>query len=244
MTEVALLIDHGNTRLKWLLARSGQIDTNTAGKGSLEDFVGCFESPAVIGPGSVMISSVADSGQLKELDNFCDSRWGLSPWRLSSLARQGEVNNAYDDPSKLGVDRWLAIVGAVSHHGKPIVVWDLGTAATLDAVDEKGQHLGGMIYPGPATMLNALRNETLLSAPRRLISAATTPGRSTKQCIENGVLAAQVGALNQFVRQAARSMSDRPQLVVTGGAAPELIPLLDFDHVHDPWLVFRGMLVE
>lgn len=244
MTEVALLIDHGNTRLKWLLARSGQIDTNTAGKGSLEDFVRCFESPAVIGPGSVMISSVADSGQLKELDNFCDSRWGLSPWRLSSLARQGEVNNAYDDPSKLGVDRWLAIVGAVSHHGKPIVVWDLGTAATLDAVDEKGQHLGGMIYPGPATMLNALRNETLLSAPRRLISAATTPGRSTKQCIENGVLAAQVGALNQFVRQAARSMSDRPQLVVTGGAAPELIPLLDFDHVHDPWLVFRGMLVE
>jgi type III pantothenate kinase len=191
-----------------------------------------------------MISSVADSAQVKELEDFCESRWGLSPWRLSSLARQGEVNNAYDDPSKLGVDRWLAIVGAVKHHGKPIVIWDLGTAATLDAVDENGQHLGGMIYPGPVTMLNALRNETLLTAPQRLLEAVPTPGRNTKQCIENGVFAAQVGALNQFVRNAARSMSNKPHLVVTGGAAPELLPLLDFDHVHDPWLVFRGMLVE
>lgn len=244
MTDVTLLIDHGNTRMKWVLARSGQIDINTAGSGSLEDLVRCFQSPAVIGPQTVMISSVADSGQVEELESFCASRWALSPWLLSSLARQGEVNNAYDDPSKLGVDRWLAIVGAVAHHGKPIVIWDLGTAATLDAVDENGQHLGGMIYPGPVTMLNALRNETLLNAPSRLVDAATGPGNSTRECIENGVLAAQVGALNQFVRNVAKSMSGKPGLVVTGGAAPELLPMLDFDHVHDPWLVFRGMLVE
>jgi len=243
LNELTLLIDHGNTRLKWVLARSGQIDTNTAGSGSLEDLVRYFEPPAVIGPRTVMISSVADSGQVKELEGFCDSRWGLSPWRLSSLASQGEVNNAYDDPSKLGVDRWLAIVGAVAHHGKPIVIWDLGTAATLDAVDENGQHLGGMIYPGPATMLNALKNETLLTVPDLLDEAATAPGRSTRECIVNGVFAAQVGALNQFVRNAAKSMSGKPGIVVTGGAAPELLPLLDFDHIHDPWLVFRGMLV-
>jgi type III pantothenate kinase len=238
------LIDHGNTRLKWVLARSGQVDSNTAGSGTLSDLVRCFESPAVLGPGTVMVSSVADSGQLQALEDFCGSRWGLSPWRLTSLARQGEVNNAYDDPSRLGVDRWLAIVGAVAHHGKPVVIWDLGTAATLDAVDEHGQHLGGMIYPGPATMLNALRNETLLKAPQRLVQATITPGSSTRECIENGVLAAQVGALNQFMREVAKRMPRKPRLVVTGGAAPELLPLLDFDHVHDPWLVFRGMLVE
>lgn len=230
--------------MKWVLARTGQIDTNTAGSGSLEDFIRCFESPTVIGPGTVLISSVADAGQLKRLEDFCGSRWGLSPWRLSSLASQGEVNNAYDDPSKLGVDRWLAIVGAVAHHGKPVVIWDLGTAATLDAVDENGQHLGGMIYPGPRTMLNALRSETRLTVPGRLADAATAPGRSTRECIENGVLAAQVGALNQFMRHAANNVSGKPRLVVTGGAAPELLPLLGFEHVHDPWLVFRGMLVE
>lgn len=244
MTDVTLLIDHGNTRMKWVLARSGQIDTNTAGSGSLEDLVRCFESPTVMGPGTVLISSVADAAQLKQLEDFCASRWGLSPWRLSSLARQGEVDNAYDDPSKLGVDRWLAIVGAVAYHGKPIVIWDLGTAATLDAVNENGRHLGGMIYPGPKTMLNALRRETRLNVPRRLADAAAIPGRGTRECIENGVLAAQVGALNQFMRHASNSMSGKPRLVVTGGAAPELLPLLDFEAVHDPWLVFRGMLVE
>lgn len=244
MTDVTLLIDHGNTRLKWVLARSGQVDANTAGSGSLDDFVQCFQSPAIIGPGAVVLSSVADAGQVRELEGFCGSRWGLTPWRLSSLASQGGVTNAYDDPSKLGVDRWLAIVGAVAHHGKPIVIWDLGTAATLDAVDGQGQHLGGMIYPGPATMLNALRNETLLQAPQQLGRASAGPGDTTRECIANGVFAAQVGALNQFVRNVAKIMSAEPRLVVTGGAAPELLPLLDFDHVHDPWLVFRGMLVE
>lgn len=244
MAEVALLIDHGNTRMKWVLARSGQVDINTAGSGSLDEFVQRFHSPAVIGPSSVMLSSVADTSQLQALEDFCGSRWGLTPWRIASLASQGGVRNAYDDPSVLGVDRWLAIVGAVAQHGKPIVIWDLGTAATLDAVDENGQHLGGMIYPGPATMLNALRNETLLQAPQRLGSASMRPGANTRECIENGVFAAQVGALNQFIRHISTGMNKKPQLVVTGGAAPELLPLLDFDCIHDPWLVFRGMLVE
>lgn len=244
MSETALLIDHGNTRIKWVLARAGQVDANTAGSGSLEDFMRRFQPPAVIGPDTVMLSSVAGSGQVAELEKFCASRWGLAPWKLASLPSQGEVTNAYDDPSKLGVDRWLAIVGAVAHHGKPIVVWDLGTAATLDAVDEKGQHLGGMIYPGPATMLKALRNETLLQAPRQIDQANSGPGRTTRECISNGVFAAQLGALNQFVRDVARSMFTPPTIVVTGGAAPELLPMLDFEHIHDPWLVFRGMLVE
>lgn len=230
--------------MKWVLARSGQIDTNTAGSGSLADLVRCFESPTVIGPGTVLISSVADAGERDQLEAFCGSRWGLSPWRLSSLASQGEVSNAYEDPSKLGVDRWLAIVGAVAHHGKPVVIWDLGTAATLDAVDENGQHLGGMIYPGPETMLNALRSGTRLNTPVCLTDAAAAPGRNTRECIENGVLAAQVGALNQFMRNAGKRMSRKPGLVVTGGAASQLLPFLDFDPIHDPWLVFRGMLVE
>jgi type III pantothenate kinase len=58
------------------------------------------------------------------------------------------------------VDRWLAIVGAAHTYGMPVVIWDLGTATTLDAVDEQGQHRGGLIYPGPETMLNSLTELT------------------------------------------------------------------------------------
>ena len=143
----------------------------------------------------------------------------------------------------LGVDRWLAIAGAVARHGKPVVIWDLGTATTLDAVDQTGQHLGGMIYPGPATMLGSLGRETKLRVPPNLETSAISPGWSTRSCISNGVFAAQVGALNQFLRKVSEQMSQEPALVVTGGAANWVLPLLDFKTIHDPWLVFRGMLV-
>ena len=143
----------------------------------------------------------------------------------------------------LGIDRWLAIVGAVARHGKPVVIWDLGTATTLDAVDETGLHLGGMIYPGPATMLDSLSTDTKLRVPPNLESSSVTPGRSTAACICNGVYAAQVGALNQFLRNISERMVGEPRLAVTGGAASQILPLLDFQYIHDPWLVFRGMLV-
>jgi type III pantothenate kinase len=149
------------------------------------------------------------------------------------------------------VDRWLAIVGAAHSYGKPVVIWDLGTATTLDAVDAEGQHLGGYIYPGPAIMLEALRSGTALTVPGDLSGAledssagpehAISPAQTTADCIIQGVIATQVGALNQFLRYIS-PQAGNPILVVTGGAAQELLPGLNVKHIHDPWLVFRGML--
>jgi type III pantothenate kinase len=243
VAEATLLIDQGNTRLKWVLAKAGEIDKSSAGQGDLKAFMQAWRHDASCLPGSVLISSVAGREDAQVLAEFCESRWGLQAQLLESTAQRGGVRNAYAEPTMLGVDRWLAIVGAVAQHGKPVVIWDLGTATTLDAVDETGQHLGGMIYPGPATMLGALDRDTKLMVPADLEDAAVTPGRSTAACISNGVFAAQVGALNQFLRNFSEEMGGAPMLVVTGGAASQILPLLDFDCIHDPWLVFRGMLV-
>jgi len=244
VADVKLLIDQGNTRLKWVLARAGEIDEKRAGQGNLEAFMQACRQDAAILPGSVLISSVAGREEARTLADFCASRWGLKAQLLESTAQRGGVRNAYTDPKMLGVDRWLAIVGAVARHGKPVVIWDLGTATTLDAVDETGQHLGGMIYPGPATMLGSLGSNTKLVVPADLEGAAVMPGGSTAACISNGVFAAQVGALNQFLRNISEEMGGAPMLVVTGGAASQILPLLDFEYIHDPWLVFRGMLVS
>ena len=243
MADVALLIDQGNTRLKWVLARDGEIDENSAGQGDLEVFMQTCLQVASILPASVLISSVASKEEARVLAGFCESRWGLKAQLLESAEQRGGVQNAYREPKMLGVDRWLAIVGAVARHGKPVVIWDLGTATTLDAVDETGLHLGGMIYPGPATMLDSLGRDTKLRVPPNLEFSAVTPGRSTAVCISNGVYAAQVGALNQFLSNVSEEMGGEPLLVVTGGAASQILPLLDFQYIHDPWLVFRGMLV-
>ena len=243
MADVKLLIDQGNTRLKWVLARCGEIDKESAGHGDLEVFMQTCQRDALFHPDSVLISSVAGREEARALAGFCESRWGQKTQLLESTEQRGGVRNAYREPTMLGVDRWLAIVGAVTRHGSPVVIWDLGTATTLDAVDDTGQHLGGIIYPGPATMLGSLGRGTKLRVPKDLEDADVTPGRSTSGCISNGVFAAQVGALNQFLRNASEEMGGAPILVVTGGAASQVLPLLDFDSIHDPWLVFRGMLV-
>lgn len=243
MTSRILLIDQGNSRLKWILAADASLREESAGSGDLKAFTWTAHAGGLNQPDAILISSVAGIPAAQELADFCQELWGVKPRQLESTGQGGSVRNGYPEPGKLGVDRWLAIVGAVAHYGKPVVVWDLGTATTLDAVDAGGQHVGGLIYPGPATMLNALARDTKLKVPQDLAGATIEPGRSTSSCIGNGVLAAQVGALNQFLRNATGSLGDTPGLVVTGGAASGILPLLDFPATHDPWLVFRGMLI-
>jgi type III pantothenate kinase len=244
MPELSLLIDQGNTRLKWVFAREGEILPDTAGRGSIDQFAAVCKAAGAKAPARVLFSSVASEGDIKRVVEFSQACWGVSAVRLESRAEQGGVRSAYDAPATLGVDRWLAIVGAASRYSLPLVVWDLGTAATLDAVDSSGQHLGGMILPGPDTMLKSLQRETMLTVPHEAGTATVGAGRNTADAIRNGVLAAQVGALNLFLKSLPPSMSGKPGVIVTGGAAEAVAAALDFEIQHDPWLVFRGMLVD
>jgi type III pantothenate kinase len=248
MSKKRLLLDQGNTRIKWLWADGPEIDTNSAGTGGIGELLSACSEDSAAEPEEVLLSSVAGEQHIAAVAHFCKETWGIEPRRMQSRREQCGVRNAYADPERLGVDRWLAIIGAVDRFGKPVVIWDLGTASTLDAVDSSGRHLGGMIYPGPATMLRALANDTKLNVPQDFdshdIISWLGAGENTAECILKGVLAAQVGALNQFLRHVSLQMNKAPLLVVTGGAAGKIVPLLDFEHMHDPWLVFRGMLAQ
>ena len=245
MSEIRLLIDLGNTRVKWVWARGRTLQTDRAGQGGVGALADACRADDAPRADAVLISSVASAALTREVESLARTCWGIEAQSLQSRAEQGGVRNAYADASRLGVDRWLAIVGAVQAYGAPLIVWDLGTATTLDAVDAHGQHLGGWILPGPLTMLRSLRRWTQLPVPDDLQDAgAAQPGKSTAECIARGAVASQVGALMHLIND----LSDRgvaaPRLVVTGGAAGTLLPSLDLAHVHDPWLVFRGMLVE
>jgi type III pantothenate kinase len=245
MSETRLLIDLGNTRAKWMWAHGPAIDTGSAGRGDLDALAAAVQAEEAPRPVEVLVSSVAGPAMTREVRSLGLARWGLEARLLRSRAAQGAVRNGYANPAELGVDRWLAIVGAADRYGMPLVVWDMGTATTLDAVDESGRHLGGWILPGPSTMLDGLRSGTQLNVPADLQGAGPIePGRSTAECIARGVLAAQAGSLHQLMMDLSARNVGKPRLVVTGGAAEVLLPLLDVEHVHDPWLVFRGMLVD
>lgn len=244
MPETRLLIDLGNSRVKWLWSRGAELDLASAGQGDLAAFERDCRACGAVRPSCVLMSSVAGEARTTQVADCCVGLWDVRPTLLVAQAESHGVRNGYYEPARLGVDRWLAIVGAVHHHGKPVVVWDLGTAATLDAVDGTGQHLGGWILPGPTTMLDSLGRQTTLRPALQLDPLATIePGRTTADAIREGVLAAQVGALHRFIGRVEKWIGQTPRLVVTGGAAPAVTPWLDIDCVEDSWLVFRGMSI-
>jgi type III pantothenate kinase len=244
MPETRLLIDLGNSRVKWLWSRGVELDLESAGQGDLAAFEQACRARGAVRPSRVLVSSVAGEERTTRVVDCCVGLWGLRPTLLVAQAESRGVRNGYAEPARLGVDRWLAIVGAVHHHGKPVVVWDLGTAATLDVVDETGQHLGGWILPGPTTMLESLGRRTALPpTPQWDRFATVEPCRNTADAIRAGVLGAQVGALQRFLGRVAGRIGQTPQLVITGGAAPGVTQWLDIDFAEDPWLVFRGMAI-
>jgi type III pantothenate kinase len=243
VSERRLLIDLGNSRVKWMWANGGDLEIDSLGQGDIAAFGAAGLAAAVRRPVAVLLASVAGPEKTARVTELCSVHWGVEVRPLQSQAEQGGVRNGYREPATLGVDRWLAVVGAVRHHGKPVVIWDIGTAATLDAVDESGRHLGGWILPGPAAMLDALGRQTELQVPAGLgDTGAIEPGRSTAECIRQGLQAAQLGTLDRFLSHVSARIGRLPKVVVTGGAAETASRCLGRDCVHDPWLVFRGML--
>jgi type III pantothenate kinase len=252
MNELALLIDMGNTRLKWVWAQGENIIESTHGRGQLDDFLGRCKAPSDDQADRILVSSVADSDSSSRVMMACEDRFGTPAVRLESTRSLAGIVNGYENPSTLGVDRWLAIVGAAHAYTLPVVIMDLGTATTLDAVDAQGRHTGGLILPGPELMLRALADATAMQVPLNFDEQGLKPAKpampgvgpatETASAIVEGVYAAQIGALNQFLRHVAADQISEPTLVLTGGAAGGILKRLENSPVFDPWLVFKGML--
>lgn len=200
-----LLIDVGNTRIKWLLVHKNYDETQAASYGSLEEFIAYIEnlnSQAV----NVVLAAVNQSKALTEAllkAGFKDIEI------VVTKADQLGVHNSYQQPERMGVDRWLAMIAAYASaekkRAKGVVVVDAGSALTIDVVDALGNHLGGYIVPGLQMAQRALfsNTERVIQYEESKSSAESeTPfnnlGNNTLQCVEYGVIN-QLVALVQMV---------------------------------------------
>jgi type III pantothenate kinase len=171
--------------------------------------------------------------------------WQLQPQFMQSPAAGWGMRNAYPEPAKLGVDRWMAMLGGRSLEAGPICVVSVGTAMTLDGVDANGRHLGGVIVPGPDLMVSSLLKNTSEIAQR----AAT--GRTQEQLFADNTLGAiQQGAVQALAALVDRSMETmRDQLgqaatlLLTGGASSRLRGAIRSPAKEIPDLVLRGLRV-
>jgi type III pantothenate kinase len=239
-----LLLDLGNTRLKWSLML--QPDGWLA-QGALEWQEG-FEltlASALTGlplPEMIVAASVVDEGREAQVAQVVNRLFGSAPIWLRTPASACGVRNAYAEPHRLGVDRFLAMVAAYADGFAPCVVASAGTALTLDALAADGRHLGGLIAPGPLLMQRSLIDATARIRPERP-GAVLELADNTADAVTSGCWQAAAALIERFATRMAPAFDGLPTLILGGGDAAELQPLLTLPVQMTRDGVLRGLAV-
>ncbi len=236
-----LLLDIGNTRIKWMRLKdgaTGRMDARVHADEQMKSAItAAFDGPA---PERVVACNVAGPLVGKALSEYCHEKFGLNPeFLISSDVRCG-VTNGYTDPVRLGADRWAAVIGAFRQFGGPACVIDAGTAITVDAVKADGTHLGGLIAPGPQTMRRALADATaglhdLGEGQLALLC------KDTRSAIWSGGWHTAAGFLERMHNMVGRELGPETKFILTGGDAKRLDSLLPGRFVLCPELVLLGL---
>jgi len=227
-----LLIDAGNTRIKfgwhdgarWVCREDIAYDALDT-----VDFSRFGELSRVL------VAHVASEAIRAHLQQQLGDQAERVEWLRASARRCG-VTNCYADPGRLGPDRWAAAIGAWNRVKGPCVVVSAGTATTVDAIDQDGCFIGGLILPGHGLMLRALAGGTA-ALPLAQGECVGFP-RNTDDAIETGIRYAQSGAVERFRSQ----MPYGTPVVLSGGSAAALAPLIAPPRLDFPNLVLEGLL--
>jgi type III pantothenate kinase len=171
--------------------------------------------------------------------------WDTVPqWVVSSIAEAG-LTNGYDHPTRLGADRWVAMIGArhrmmARGERKPIVVVMVGTAVTVEAIDVEGRFLGGIIIPGHGIMLRALESGTAgLHVPTGEVVDFPT---NTSDALTSGGTFAIAGAVERMIQHVTKHCGATPVCIMTGGAGWKMAPSMSVPFELVDSLIFDGLL--
>lgn len=229
-----LLLDAGNSRLKWALVRvEAWLMQGSAPYSELSGLTHVLHQVD-----ACFVASVAKSADVESVTSLLLAH-GFTPVQLQTEPQFGEVKNTYAQPDRLGVDRWMGLIAARARTPEPCLVVSAGTAMTVDALAANGVFLGGLIVPGVDLMRQALRQGTARVAE---VDGEWQPfPRSTADGVESGIVAALCGAIVQQYAQLVKQAGAVPHCILTGGAAAVIAPHLPFDVELAPVLVLEGM---
>lgn len=235
-----LLIDLGNTALKWRESgtrRGGGIVHDRRWDELAAALRAATGDAVVVG---ISIASVAGAEAEGAVGEALQRAFGVVPRFFHSASATLGVRNAYAEPERLGVDRWLGVIEAWHRFGASIVV-DAGSAVTVDAVAADGHHLGGYIVPGLSLLRASLGSGTGSVRVEESGTPSTLPGVSTGECVNHGTLLMTCAFVREAVVASRRGLPDTSPIVVAGGDAPLLLPLLGLAVEHVPDLVLDGL---
>lgn len=234
MNARRLVLDAGNTRLKWAVVEDGQWQAQGSAHYSdlsaltqvLERVTACY------------VASVARAQHEAQIAALL-APWSISPTWLSAEAQFADVINTYANPQQLGVDRWMGLIAARQRSQTATLVVSVGTAMTVDALSVEGRFLGGLIVPGVSMMQRALQQGTAHVV--EVSGSVQAFPRTTADAVQSGVIAALCGAIQRQYTQLAEAAGMRPRCLLTGGDAECLLPFFDLSVEHVPALVLEGI---
>ena len=243
-----LALDVGNTRLKWAHYAAPVVGSPVLAHGAvfLEniDKLADEEWRGLPTPSHILGCVVAGDAVKRRVEEQMEL-WDVLPRWVVSSSQEAGVTNGYDHPTRLGADRWVAMIGArhrLLGRGirKPCVVVMVGTAGTVEAIDASGKFLGGIILPGHGIMLRALESGTAgLHVPTGEVKDFPT---NTSDALTSGGTFAIAGAVQRMVENTTRHCGEAPECIMTGGAGWKIAPSMSVKVELVESLIFDGLL--
>jgi type III pantothenate kinase len=244
-----LAIDVGNTRLKWALYDAAAPGAKLLAHGAefLENIDHLPEGDwaALPEPSRMLGCIVAADAVRRRVEEHLLELWDLPAQWVVPAAHEAGLSNGYDHPTRLGADRWVAMIGAwhrmlAAGAARPLVVVMVGTAVTVEAVDSSGRFLGGFILPGHGIMLRALESGTAgLHVPTGEVREFPT---NTSDALTSGGTYAIAGAVERMVQHVRQRCGVEPACFMTGGAGWKMAPSMSVKFELVDSLIFDGLL--
>ncbi len=245
-----LLVDVGNSRIKWALAENdvlGEQEVHAWLENDLEKILNSYWGK-LEQINAVYISNVAGKKIGKIICNWCKENWQMNP-SFAKVTKQGcGVKNSYPDAQKLGIDRWLAMLAGWDIVKSNVCIIDCGSAITIDVVDSSGWHRGGVIAPGLTLCERALTDHTYALSVQKC-EELTLLSNDTEAAIKSGCYHQFIGGIEYMLTKIAQQHESNMEYIITGGDAELVVKDLDLSVFaiklrHKPTLVLQGLMLS
>lgn len=233
-----LLIDAGNSRLKWGWGGAQGVDNigvlDNLQLESLVELWGAYPVPSQIW----MVNSAGPERQ-QQLERSVAQCWGLPLQVVDTALRYRQLRNGYRSPLQLGSDRWLGMVAAWQRIAGAFCLLDCGTAVTLDFVDQRGAHQGGLILPGVDSSFEALLQRAPHLHSHYQTESTLLLGRETSEALRS----AKEGSERRVAEVLAqlRAVYGPFSLLLTGGGAERMQQQLKVEAERVEALLLEGV---
>ncbi|CAB3788796.1 type III pantothenate kinase [Pararobbsia alpina] len=259
----ALLVDAGNSRVKWALVEG----SHTLADGVFvhgEEASERSRLAALPRPAAAWVSNVAGPEAAARIGALIEAVWpGLECRWVRAQAKQAGITNGYAEPSQLGSDRWCGMIGArAAYPGEHLLIATLGTATTVEALHADGRFIGGLIAPGWTLMMQSLGQHTAqlpsldaVEARQILQGKGETKGKDkaaaehigstfacdTRSSLGEGCRIAQTAFIEHAWHDAAATFGSTARCLLSGGAADAVSTRLRIPFTRHEGLVLAGL---